>query len=126
MSKQTQMWIDRTRNGLAFFLIGSFVGAVISLTFRAIPSENRDLLTYMIGQLSGMATMALGFYFTKGAGQDSLDAARTENTAKALDTVKAVAENTAAPAPAAAAAAAADEVAGAAVTAAAEIKGDEG
>lgn len=91
MSTSAQMWIDRTRNALAFFLIGSFVGAVVALTFRSIPGDNKDLLTYMIGQLSGMATMALGFYFTKGAGQDNLDAARTENTAKLADAVKAAA-----------------------------------
>lgn len=91
MTTTAQQWIDRTRNALAFFLIGSFVGSVVTLTFKAIPADNRDLLTYMIGQLSGMATMALGFYFTKGAGQDSLDAARTENTGKLADAVKAAA-----------------------------------
>lgn len=91
MSRDTQRWIDRTRNGLAFFLIGSFVGSLVALTFRPIPADNKDLLTYMLGQLSGMALMALGYYFTKGAGQDAQDAARTENTAKALDTIKATA-----------------------------------
>lgn len=89
MTKNAQVWIDRTRNGLAFFLIGSFVGAVISLSIRPIPSDNKDLLTYMIGQLSGMATMALGFYFTKGAGQDAQDAARVEYTGKLVDAVAA-------------------------------------
>ncbi len=117
MSTHAQMWIDRTRNALAFFLIGAFVGSLVALTFRAIPSENKDLLTYMLGQLSGMALMALGFYFTKGAGQDSLDAARTENTAKLADAVKAAA-NAGAPA------AAAEEVADAAVGAADRIKGE--
>lgn len=99
MSRDTQRWIDRTRNGLAFFLIGSFVGSLVALTFRPIPADNKDLLTYMLGQLSGMALMALGYYFTKGAGQDAQDAARTENTAKALDTIKATA-TASAPAPA--------------------------
>ena len=91
MSRDNQRWIDQTRNKLAFFLVGAFIGAVVALTFHAIPSDNKDLLTYMLGQLSGMATVTLGFYFTKGAGQDAQDAARTENTGKALDTIKAAA-----------------------------------
>lgn len=98
MTSHSQMWIDRTRNALAFFLIGSFVGAVVALTFRAIPPSNKELLVYMIGQLSGMATLALGYYFTKGAGQDSLDAARTATTGKLADAVTAVASSGALPA----------------------------
>lgn len=89
MSRNAQIWIDRTRNALAFFLIGSFIGSLIALTFRPIPVDNKDLLTYMLGQLSGMATMALGFYFTKGAGQDAQDAARVEYTGKLVDAVAA-------------------------------------
>lgn len=92
MSTHTQMWIDRTRNALAFFLIGSFVGAVIALTFFEIPKANNQLLTYMLGQLSGMALLVLGYYFTKGAGQDNLDAARTENTGKMADAITATAK----------------------------------
>jgi len=87
MSVSAQQWIDRTRNALAFFLIGSFVGAVVALTFRAIPIDNKDILTYMVGQLSGMATMVLGFYFTKGAGQDALDATKSANTGKLANAV---------------------------------------
>jgi hypothetical protein len=123
MTATAQMWIDRTRNFLAFFLIGSFVGAAVALTFRAIPAPNKDLLTYMVGQLSGMATMALGYYFTKGAGQDSIDATRAENTGKLADAVKAAATggNGATPETVAGAA---DHVAGAAVEAADEVKLD--
>lgn len=93
MSRDNQRWIDQTRNKLAYVLVGAFIGAVVALTFKEIPRGNRDLLNYMLGQLSAFALMALGYYFTKGAGQDSLDAARTENTSKALDAIKAVAPN---------------------------------
>lgn len=121
MSRDTQRWIDQTRNRLSFFLVGAFIGALIALHFRGIPPGNKDLLTYMLGQLSGMALMALGFYFTKGAGQDAQDAARTENTAKALDTIKAAATGKADEA-----AGAADEVADAAAEKADEIAGERG
>lgn len=123
MTATAQMWIDRTRNFLAFFLIGSFVGAAVALTFRAIPAPNKDLLTYMVGQLSGMATMALGYYFTKGAGQDSIDATRAENTGKLADAVKAATAGANGTTPEAVAGAA-DHVAGAAVEAADEVKLD--
>ena len=117
-----QMWVDRTRNALAFFLVGSFVGALVTFTFKAISPENKDILTYMAGQLSGMATMALGFYFTKGAGQDQLDAQKTVNTGKLAEAMTATAK--AAASPTRAVAEAAEEVAGAASEKADEFKGD--
>lgn len=58
-----------TRNLLAFSLVGAFVGGIIAFTFYAIPESNRDIITYMVGQLSGMATMALGFYYVGRNGQ---------------------------------------------------------
>lgn len=124
MSTHAQMWIDRTRNALAFSLIGAFIGAIVALHFRAIPSTNKDLLTYMLGQLSGMALMALGYYFTKGAGQDVLDASRTANTAKSLDTIKAIADAKGSEKPAVEIEEAVDQVAGAATDKADQIKGE--
>lgn len=84
--------IEFMRNLLAFLLTGAFISVLPVLTFKAIPSANEQILTYMLGQLSGMATMALGFYFVKQAGQDAVDAKKTENTEKAFDTIKKVAE----------------------------------
>lgn len=79
--------IERVRNILAMSLIASFVGALIALTYRAIPKENEQIITYMVGQLSGMATMALGFYFVSQVGKDALDAQKVGNTTKALDAI---------------------------------------
>lgn len=84
--------IERVRNLLAMFLVGAFVGALIAFTFKGIPEANKDIITYMVGQLSGMATLALGFYFVNKVGQDALDAAKTDNTAKALDAIRATAQ----------------------------------
>jgi hypothetical protein len=79
--------IEWMRNLLAFLLVGAFISAAIIFTFVAIPDSNRDILTYMVGQLSGMALTALGFYFVNKVGQDALDAAKTENTGKLADAV---------------------------------------
>jgi uncharacterized membrane-anchored protein len=75
------------RNLLAFLLVGAFISVLPVLTFFIIPAENKEIVTYMVGQLSGMATMALGFYFVNKVGQDALDAARTENTGKMAEAV---------------------------------------
>jgi hypothetical protein len=76
------------RNFLAFLLTGAFIGAMAVFTFFAIPDVNKDILTYMVGQLSGMAITALGFYFVSKVGQDAIDAKKTENTGAAFRAVE--------------------------------------
>jgi hypothetical protein len=128
---------DLFRNALAFFLVTSFVSTVPLLVFKTIPVTNKEIIVYMLGQLSGMATMALGFYFTNKAGQDALDSKRAESTGKLADAVVAAANAPGPPPPPppdppppepdpapADAVEAADQVAGAAVDRAAEIRGD--
>ena len=83
--------IEWMRNLLAFLLVGAFIGAAMLFTFRTIPEGNRDILTYMVGQLSGMALTALGFYFVNKVGADALDAKRADNTGKLADAVVAAA-----------------------------------
>lgn len=116
---------DLFRNWLAFFLISAFVAVLPLLIFKTIPKANEQIIVYIIGQLSGMATMALGFYFTQKAGQDRLDAARAETTGKMADAMTEVARSGGASdsAPAKAAAKAANEVADAAGEKADEITG---
>jgi hypothetical protein len=112
--------IEWMRNLLAFLLVGAFISVLPVFTFFAIPEANKDVITYMVGQLSGMALTAIGFYFVSKVGQDAMDAKRTENTAKALDTIKATVE---ASGGTDAAANAADATAAAAVDKADEIGG---
>jgi len=83
---------DFFRNFLAFILIGAFITVVPLFIFKTIPAGNKDIITYMIGQLSGMATTALGFYFVTKAGQDALDAKRADNTGKLADAITATAQ----------------------------------
>ncbi|HEX2594760.1 MAG TPA: hypothetical protein VHL34_24870 [Rhizomicrobium sp.] len=80
---------DRFRNILAFFLVGAFVAVLPCLILKDIPAGNRDIITYMVGQLSGMATTALGFYFVNKVGADALEAKKADNTSKALDAIAA-------------------------------------
>lgn len=84
--------IERVRNRLASFLVGAFVGVIPFMLYKTIPSENKELIVYMVGQLSGMATMALGFYFVNKVGQDALDAKKSENTGKLADAITATAK----------------------------------
>ncbi len=113
---------DTFRNLLAFFLISSFVGTLPALVLFPMPGENKDIIVYVIGQLSGMATMALGFYFTQKAGQDNLDAKRSETQSKLADAVLASAQGSGAQEPAKAAANAADKVVKGAEEARDEVK----
>jgi len=79
--------IEKMRNLLAFMLVASFVtGGGLMFNF-VIPEANKEIVTYMVGQLSGMATMALGFYYVGKVGQDALDATRAVNTGKMADAV---------------------------------------
>lgn len=56
--------LSRMRAVLAFILVFAFGGALFALYRDAVPTENRDTLTYMLGQLSGMVTTGLAFYFS--------------------------------------------------------------
>jgi hypothetical protein len=111
---------DRQRMLLATGLVCAFVASLLLLFFKEVPEKNQDMVTYMVGQLSGMATMALGFYFISKAGADAADAAKTENTGKMADAITAAAN---AGQMAGAAGVAAQSTADAAQAAADDIKG---
>ena len=122
MTPASDVKSDAFRNMLAGFLIGSFVGTIPFLFFKDIPTSNKEIVTYIIGQLSGMATTALAFYFTTKAGDQALEIKRAENTKAAFE---AVAVAAASPGPNKDAGQAADAVADAAADKADEIKGDK-
>lgn len=115
--------IERTRNILSFLLVGAFISVLPVLTFKAIPEANEQIITYMVGQLSGMATMALGFYFVNKVGADAADAIKSENTGKLAEAITATAQ--AAKGSDTRAGEAADEVAAAAVNEAGAINRGE-
>lgn len=66
---------------LAFVLTTAFIGSIIMLSWREIPKSNEQLLTYMLGQLSGFVAAAVGVYFARrpdsppsGTAEDPLQA----------------------------------------------------
>lgn len=113
--------LDRQRFILAAVLTVSFIGAVIVLFWKGVPESNKDLINYMLGQLSGMVTMALGLYFLNKAGQDAADEKKTENTGKMADAITAAAQAGTSSDLREVATKAADKVADAAVDAAEEV-----
>ncbi len=73
---------------LAFVLTAAFIGAIVMLSWRSIPVSNEQLLTYMLGQLSGFVAAAVGVYFSRradsnkgptGASDDPLSVAGPES-----------------------------------------------
>lgn len=54
---------DIMRGALAIALLLSFQLALAALFRFQVPDTNRDMVIYMLGQLSGMVTTALAFYF---------------------------------------------------------------
>lgn len=47
---------------LTWGLLGSFVGSLVALFLAPVPTGNRDILVYMIGQLSGFTGAAVAFW----------------------------------------------------------------
>ena len=58
---------DVLAGALAFILVSAFIGSIIMLSWREIPKSNEQLLTYMLGQLSGFVAAAVGVYFSRRA-----------------------------------------------------------
>lgn len=54
---------DLMRAFLAILLLAAFMASLFALFIWAVPESNRDLVTYMLGQLSGFAGGAFLFYF---------------------------------------------------------------
>jgi hypothetical protein len=88
---------DGFRNLLAFLLIGAFISVLPLLVFKTIPEQNKEIIVYIIGQISGMATTCLGFYFVTKQNADALDLKRAETTNEAFKAVTATAQASAVP-----------------------------
>lgn len=77
------------RNALAVFIVTAFTSSLPLLIWKTIPEANEQIITYIIGQISGMATTVLSAYFVNSTTANALDTKRADNTAKALDAVTA-------------------------------------
>jgi hypothetical protein len=75
-------------NVIGAALITGFLGALAALFVVPIPEANRDLVTYMLGQLSGFAGGIIAYHYASKAGDtraQDLDAARSVNLGKTVD-----------------------------------------
>ena len=109
------------RDAIGIALIAAFIGSAFVLFWKEIPRSNEQLISYILGQLSGFVSAIVAFHYVTKAGEKELDAQRVDNTSKALDAIKAAASST--PGKDNGAAEAADDVADAAVDKADEFKG---
>ena len=67
-------------NVIGCSLVFGFLGALFALFVIPIPRGNEQIVTYMIGQLSGFAGGIVAYHYTSKAGEKELDAKRAENT----------------------------------------------
>lgn len=75
------------RDYLAMFLLVAFVASVFYLLRTAFPKQNEQLITYMLGQLSGFAGTAIALYYTLS----KHDEQRAEDTANVVEAARDVA-----------------------------------
>lgn len=76
MQKSTQSVVPAL---LTWIIVGSFATVLTLLFIRVVPQENRDIIVYMVGQLSGFTAAAVAFWL--GTTRES--AKKTELLAKA-------------------------------------------
>jgi hypothetical protein len=74
-------------NVIGCALVSGFLGALAALFVIPIPADNKELIIYMLGQLSGFAGGIVAYHYTSKAGEKELDAKRVENTGKLTDLV---------------------------------------
>lgn len=66
------------RRLLAVLFSVAFVGAFPILFYKAIPTQNEQLITYMLGQLSGVVLTIVAFHFSSTAGGEAKTKALAE------------------------------------------------
>ncbi len=76
-----------SRLGIAIGIgvVGGFLGALLALFIIPIPVENKELVTYMIGQLSGLASGIVSYHYASTA----LGSKATDNTGAAFRAIEA-------------------------------------
>lgn len=73
------------KDSIGVFLVLAFIGAMVALLWKAIPKDNEQLLSYMLGQLSGLVAGVVSYHYIRSSGDKELDQLRAENTKAALD-----------------------------------------
>jgi hypothetical protein len=82
------------RDFLGVGLVSGFMVALFVLFWKAIPSENEQLIVYMLGQLSGFVAGVVSYHYVMSKTSEKA----TENTGAAFRAIEAAANaNTAEP-----------------------------
>lgn len=77
------------RDWIGVAIIFAFVAALQLLFWVTIPTENEQLITYMLGQLSGFVAAIVGYHYVTSKSDED----KTANTGKAFDAIRAAAES---------------------------------
>ena len=96
-------------NVIGCALVFGFLGAIVALCVIPVPVANKDLLTYMIGQLSGFAGGVVAYHYTMSASAKESAAASAATINKAVEGLKTAVESSAPVVPPVVAAPADDE-----------------
>lgn len=78
------------RDFLGVGLVSGFMVALFVLFWKAIPTENEQLIVYMLGQLSGFVAGVVSYHYVMSKTSEKA----TENTGKAFDAITAAANAT--------------------------------
>lgn len=64
-------WLTRNlqRFLIALLVLALFGGAVIVMTFVAIPTDNRDSIIQLVGGINTLAGLVIGYYFGKASSE---------------------------------------------------------
>lgn len=82
------------RDAIGMGLLTAFIGALFILFFKTIPSTNEQIITYMIGQLSGFVGGVVSLHYVTKAGERELETQRADNTAAAFKAIEAAQNST--------------------------------
>lgn len=76
------------RDFLGMGLVSGFMIALFVLFWKAIPTENEQLIVYMLGQLSGFVAGVVSYHYVMSKTSEKA----TENTGKAFEAITATAK----------------------------------
>lgn len=55
---------------IALLVLALFGGAIVVMTFVAIPKDNRDSIIQLVGGVNMLSGLVIGYYFRKNTGEE--------------------------------------------------------
>lgn len=88
--------INTFRDRLAIIAMGAFIGSFVMIMFKTPAKDTKDIIVYMVGQISGIALTVMTYYFGRSQGEDKRQADSNAIQQKQVDALKGANENLAA------------------------------